>query len=270
MDGSATRSLLAGASLAAALGSAWAQMDAHQAQMKYEQSQREWRAQEEARINEQTRLNNERIGRDIAESSKKSSPGASLTPGGDGPAAAPSYGSGGGAPPPPRSSARAAGSSASRALAADAQPAARPVAAREGSRPASRGGLGEMMGMITGGACQMLFGEGIWDFRPKAMFGIDRGVGEMELDKVEYRGNAKTVAVLPQRMFRLLMFEFESPSRIRFVGQDCVLTRVGGGSTGSTGSGGRGAGGTVAAAMTGRPRRRRRPQRRRRTSAAAC
>ena len=68
--------------------------------------------------------------------------------------------------------------------------------------------------MITGGACQVLLGDGIWDFRPKAIFGTDRVVAERELDKVEYRGNAKAVAVLPQRMFRLMVFYIDGPDRI--------------------------------------------------------
>jgi hypothetical protein len=58
-----------------------------------------------------------------------------------------------------------------------------------------------MMSILAGGSnCEIVFGEGIWDIRPKAMYGIDRGVGETELDQVEYRGNAKAVAVLPRRI----------------------------------------------------------------------
>ena len=221
MDGGAIRGWLTGAGLAAALGAAWGQMSAHEAQQKYEQSQREWRAQEQERINEQARQSNERLGRSSGESAKS---GAEAT-GGFG--APPSFSQGG---------ADAAAEIERTRRRLEREPALPPDRnpllgqwrlEKAPARP--KGGLGEMMAAITGGACQMLLGDGIWDFRPKSMHGIDRGVGETELDKVEYRGNARTVAVLPQRMFRLLVFEFESPGRIRFAGQDCVMVRVGGG-----------------------------------------
>ena len=252
MSGRATRRLLVGAGLAAALFGASAQMDAHQAQMKYEQSQREWRAQEEARINEQARQNNERMARENSERARKS--GESTAPFGAAGGAAPSYADAGGG-------AAAEIERTRRRLEREpALPAARnPLLGQwrlEKAPAGPKGGLGEMMSILTGGACQMVFGDGIWDFRPKSMHGIDRGIGESELDKVEYRGNAKTVAVLPQRMFRLLMFEFESPSRIRFVGQDCVMVRVGGSGGGGGGSGAvapGSAGGTNVAALAERP-----------------
>jgi hypothetical protein len=245
MDGGATRRLLAGACLALALGSAWAQMDAHQAQMKYEQSQREWREQEQARINEQIRQSNERIGRQSSEAARNSGESATSS-GGAGPSTSYSGGAGG--------SAAAEIERARRRLEREPPlpPAKNPLLGQwrlEKARAAPKGGLAELNAMLSGGVCQMLLGDGIWDFRPKSMHGIDRGIGETELDKVEYRGNAKTVAVLPQRMFRLMLFEFDSPRRIRFLGQDCVMVRVGEGGGAAAAAGG----GTAVAALAERP-----------------
>ena len=43
---------------------------------------------------------------------------------------------------------------------------------------------GDQRGDFAGGVCEMVFGDGIWDFRPKAMYGID---ARHRRDEVERR-----------------------------------------------------------------------------------
>ena len=54
-----------------------------------------------------------------------------------------------------------------------------------------------------------------------------RAHAQQELDRVEYRGDAKRVVVLPKTTFKLIEFDFEGPDRINWASQKCVLVRVG-------------------------------------------
>jgi hypothetical protein len=77
-------------------------------------------------------------------------------------------------------------------------------------RPANM--LEELAGAL-GNNCALLWGSGVWEFRPKQLVGDSRAPA-MVID-TEYRGNANTVAVLPKEFFRLLVFEFLGPDRVR-------------------------------------------------------
>jgi hypothetical protein len=72
--------------------------------------------------------------------------------------------------------------------------------------------LEELAGAL-GNNCALLWGTGVWEFRPKQLVGDSRAP-PMVID-TEYRGNANAVAVLPKEFFRLLVFEFVGPDRVR-------------------------------------------------------
>lgn len=71
----------------------------------------------------------------------------------------------------------------------------------------------EELGGALGNNCALLWGAGVWEFRPKQLVGDSRAPA-MVID-TEYRGNANAVAVLPKEYFRLLVFEFIGPDRVR-------------------------------------------------------
>ena len=74
----------------------------------------------------------------------------------------------------------------------------------------------------------MLFGGGgVFEFRPDRLMGMDERTPAQELDRVEYRGDAKHVVVLPKASLKLIEFDFEGPDRINWASQKCVLVRVG-------------------------------------------
>ena len=77
--------------------------------------------------------------------------------------------------------------------------------------------------MAKGGLCEVLFGGGIFEFRPDRLVGMDERTPPQELDRVEYRGDAKRVVVLPKTTFKLIEFDFEGPDRINWASQKCVL-----------------------------------------------
>ena len=52
--------------------------------------------------------------------------------------------------------------------------------------------------MAKGGLCEVLFGGGVFEFRPDRLIGMDERTPAQELDRVEYRGDAKRVVVLPK------------------------------------------------------------------------
>jgi len=93
--------------------------------------------------------------------------------------------------------------------------------------------FGPLMALAKGGACELLFGGGVFEFRPDRLVGKDERTPEQELDRVEYRGDAKHVVVLPKTTLKLIEFDFEGPDRIRWTGQNCVLVRVSATSTAS-------------------------------------
>ena len=80
---------------------------------------------------------------------------------------------------------------------------------------------------MKGGLCEVLFGGGVFEFRADRLVGSDQQTGAQELDRVEYRGDARRVAVIPKTTFKLIVFDFDGPNRINWAGQNCVLVRVG-------------------------------------------
>jgi hypothetical protein len=104
-------------------------------------------------------------------------------------------------------------------------------------RPASTQGkpgdpFAGLMALAKGGLCEVLFGGGKFEFRAGALVGMEpNGSGEQELDRVEYRGDARHVVVLPQQTVRIMEWDIEGPDRIRWASQNCVLVRAGGGAS---------------------------------------
>jgi hypothetical protein len=82
--------------------------------------------------------------------------------------------------------------------------------------------LAEINAAISQPACEMVFGEGIWDFRPKALYGIDAGIGESKLTDVDYRGNEGIIGVIP-KTGKLFIFKILGPDRV----QELTSTRIG-------------------------------------------
>lgn len=101
------------------------------------------------------------------------------------------------------------------------------------ARPASSHGnssdpFAQLGAMMKGGLCEVMFGsDGVFEFRPHSLVGIDQSMGEQELDEVEYRGDAHHVVVLPKSTFKLMVFDFDGPNRINWSGQNCALVRAG-------------------------------------------
>jgi len=80
----------------------------------------------------------------------------------------------------------------------------------------------DLNAMMAGGACEGVFGEGIWDFRPQALYGIDAGIGETKLTDVAYHGNEGLVGVIP-KLGKLFIFKIVAPDRM----QELTSTRIG-------------------------------------------
>lgn len=97
----------------------------------------------------------------------------------------------------------------------------------------------EINAAISQPACELVFGDGIWDFRPKALYGIDAGIGETMLTEVDYRGNEGLVGVIPKRG-KLFVFKILGPDRVQEltssrIGADpCNFVRVGAGAREAT------------------------------------
>ncbi len=96
--------------------------------------------------------------------------------------------------------------------------------------------FGQLQALAKGGLCEALFGGGVFEFRPDRLIGMDERTREQELDRVEYRGDAKHVVVLPKTTLKLIEFDVDSPDRIHWTGQNCVLVRLAATTTASTGS----------------------------------
>jgi len=94
------------------------------------------------------------------------------------------------------------------------------------TRPNSKDPFGQLQALAKGGMCEVLFGGGVFEFRPDRLVGMDERTREQELDRVEYRGDAKHVVVLPKTTIKLIEFDFDGPDRINWTGQNCVLVRV--------------------------------------------
>jgi hypothetical protein len=102
------------------------------------------------------------------------------------------------------------------------------------SRSNSSDPFAQLGAMMRGGLCEVLFGgDGVFEFRPHSLVGIDQSMREQELDEVEYRGDAHHVVVVPKSTFKLMVFDFDGPNRINWSGQNCVLVRAGATSTGA-------------------------------------
>ena len=82
--------------------------------------------------------------------------------------------------------------------------------------------IAEINAAISQPACEMVFGDGIWDFRPKALYGIDAGIGETKLTDVDYRGNEGIIGVIP-KAGKLFVFKILGADRV----QELTSTRIG-------------------------------------------
>jgi hypothetical protein len=80
--------------------------------------------------------------------------------------------------------------------------------------------------LAKGELCEVLFGGGVFEFRADRLVGKDERTPEQELDRVEYRGDAKHVVVLPKTTLKLIEFDFDGPDRVNWKGQNCTLVRV--------------------------------------------
>jgi hypothetical protein len=89
-----------------------------------------------------------------------------------------------------------------------------------------------LLAMAKGGICDLLFGGGTFEFRTDTLIGFDQRTREQELDRVEYRGDARHVVVIPRTTIRLMEFDVEGPDRINWASQHCVLVRAGAASSG--------------------------------------
>jgi hypothetical protein len=201
--------------------------------MEYERQQREyWRQQEQQRQEQQRQqqLMQENARRQQQESSRINAPsGQGSAPGGQSGAM-----KGGGGDP---TGAQAASAARSQWQARPPLPPDQNPLLGKWMRPASTRGnsadpFAALQALAKGGLCEALFGGGgVFEFRPNMLVGMDQRTKEQELDRVEYRGDAKHVVVLPKTTLKLIEFDFEGPDRIKWKGQDCVMVRVKGAST---------------------------------------
>lgn len=141
-----------------------------------------------------------------------------------------------------------AGGAAAAAAAADAArsrwlkqpplpPERNPLIGKKWSRPAStraKGNdpFGQLLALAKGGLCEVLFGDGgVFEFQTDRLVGMDARTPPQELDRVEYRGDAKHVVVLPKASVKLMEFDVDSADRIEWRSQNCVLVKVGAATT---------------------------------------
>ena len=227
--------VVTGATLTAAISISSAQTPA---QMEYERQQREYRQQLERQREQQQQqqqLMNENARRQQEQSNRINAPTGS----------SPGYVPG---TPGPSGAARSAGSadagqaaSAARAmwekrpaLPPDRNPLLGKWQRPASTRPNSSDPFAGVMALAKGGLCEALFGGGVFEFRPDRLVGMDERTREQELDRVEYRGDAKHVVVLPKKTFKLIEFDIEGPDRINWASQKCVLVRVGAAQAGAS------------------------------------
>ncbi len=201
-------------------------------QMEYERQQREyWRQQEQQRQEQQRQqqIMNENARRQQEESRRFSAPANQD----------PSYSYQGGTP---AQSTQASGPAAAQSdaleqarknwqrrppLPADRNPLLGKWTRPASSRTNSGNPFAQLGAMMNGGLCEVLFGgAGVFEFKPDRLVGSDAQTKETELDRVEYRGDAKHVVVIPQTTLKLIEFDLEGPNRINWAGQNCVLVRL--------------------------------------------
>jgi hypothetical protein len=205
------------------------------AQVEYERQQREYRLQQEREREQQQRqqqLMNENARRQQEESSRTNAP---VGQGSGGYAPGTTQGTPGAAP-----GARGGGPTGAQAASAaramwEKRPALppdrNPILGKWTRPPSTRPNPSDPFGAITamarGGLCDVLFGGGVFEFRPDRLLGMDGRTPPQELDRVEYRGDARRVVVLPKTTLKLIEFDVEGPDRINWASQKCVLVRVG-------------------------------------------
>ena len=220
--------VLTGLALTAAVGTSSAQTPA---QMEYERQQREYRQQLERQREQQQQqqqLMNENARRQQEQSSRINAPAGQ----------SPSYAPPTQGTPPARGAGGADPTGAQAASAARAMWEKRPALPPDRNpllgkwtRPSTRANSSDpfaaLAAMAKGGLCEVLFGGGVFEFRPDRLVGMDERTPPHELDRVEYRGDAKRVVVLPKTSIKLIEFDFEGPDRINWASQKCVLVRVG-------------------------------------------
>jgi hypothetical protein len=95
------------------------------------------------------------------------------------------------------------------------------------TRPNPNDPFGQIQALAKGGMCEVLFGGGMFEFRPDRMIGMDERTPPQELDRVEYRGDAKHVVVIPKTTVKLMEFDVEGPDRINWKAANCVLVKAG-------------------------------------------
>lgn len=212
--------------------SVWAQTPA---QVEYERQQREYRLQQEREREQQQRqqqLMNENARRQQEESSRANAP-AGQSSGGYAPGttqgtpgAAP--GARGGDPTGAQAASAARAMWEKRpALPPDRNPLLGKWMRPPSTRPNPSDPFGAVTAMARGGLCEVLFGGGVFEFRPDRLIGMDARTPPQELDRVEYRGDARRVVVLPKTTLKLIEFDVEGPDRINWASQKCVLVRAG-------------------------------------------
>jgi hypothetical protein len=215
--------VLAGTTLTAAVAMSSAQTPA---QLEYERQQREYWRQQEQQRQEQQRQQQENARRQQEESSRINAPASSgQTQGG----AALSSPQGRSADPTGAQAYSAARAMWEKrpALPPDRNPLLGKWMRPPSTRPNPSDPFGAVSALAKGGLCEVLFGGGVFEFRPDRLMGMDERTPAQELDRVEYRGDAKRVVVLPKTTLKLIEFDFEGPDRINWASQTCVLVRVG-------------------------------------------
>jgi hypothetical protein len=104
-----------------------------------------------------------------------------------------------------------------------------------GAKTSPLGDVGSLFGadvarMASGmlqSVCDSMFGSGMVDFRPNALVSIEPGGGEKVLTRVEYRGGADRIAVLPvDGAFGVAVFGFDGRDRITAEEIGCAMARA--------------------------------------------
>jgi hypothetical protein len=219
--------VLTGMTLMAAVGISSAQTPA---QMEYDRQQREYRQQLERQREQQQQqqqLMNENARRQQEQSSRINAP-AGQSPSYAPPATQGSSGAGGADPTGAQALSAARAMWEKRpALPPDRNPLLGKWTRPASTRTNSSDPFAAVFALAKGGLCEALFGGGVFEFRPDRLVGLDERTPPQELDRVEYRGDAKRVVVLPKKSLKLIEFDFEGPDRINWASQKCVLVRVG-------------------------------------------
>ena len=187
------------------------------AQMEYERQQREYRQQQEQQrqqLQQLQQLMNENARRQQEESSRINAPAGqssgSFTPGATQGAPGGTAGARCAAPTGAQESAARAMWEKRPALPPDRNPLLGKWTRPPSTRPNPSDPFGAIAAMAKGGLCEVLFGGGVFEFRPDRLIGMDERTPPEELDRVEYRGDAKRVVVLPRTTLKLIELDRKS------------------------------------------------------------